>query len=51
MVVFHRYRQEEGLSKAETLQAAQAEIRQDEDYADPYYWAAFLLNGNPDPGF
>jgi CHAT domain-containing protein len=36
-----------GLDKATALQAAQAQIRA--QYPSPYYWAAFVLNG--DPGF
>jgi CHAT domain-containing protein len=40
----------EGMGKAQALQAAQEEIRTDPDHpewAHPYYWAAFVLNGDP----
>jgi CHAT domain-containing protein/Tfp pilus assembly protein PilF len=40
----------EGVGKAQALQAAQDEIRNDPDHpewAHPYYWAAFVLNGDP----
>jgi CHAT domain-containing protein/Tfp pilus assembly protein PilF len=35
----------EGMGKAQALQAAQNEIRQ--EYPHPYYWAAFVLTGDP----
>ncbi|HXU38170.1 MAG TPA: tetratricopeptide repeat protein [Blastocatellia bacterium] len=35
----------QGMSKAEALQAAQTETRK--RYPDPYYWAAFVLTGDP----
>ena len=34
-----------GLSKAEALEAAQAEVRK--RYPSPFYWAAFVLSGDP----
>jgi len=34
-----------GMSKAEALQAAQADSRK--KYPHPYYWAAFILTGDP----
>ena len=40
----------EGMGKAQALQAAQDEIRNDPDHPQwvhPYYWAAFVLNGEP----
>jgi len=46
----------EGIGKAQALQAAQHDIRSDPghpEWAHPYYWAAFVLNGDPgelDPG-
>lgn len=48
MVAFYRYWLEEGLSKAEALQAAQAHVRTMDDgrYASPFYWAGFVLNGD-----
>ena len=39
-----------GMGKAEALQAAQAEVRADPahpEWAHPYYWAAFVLSGEP----
>jgi len=41
-----------GLGKAEALQAAQTAVRTDKAHpawAQPYYWAAFTLTGNPGP--
>jgi CHAT domain-containing protein len=35
-----------GMGKAAALRAAQAEIR--ERYPHPYYWAPFVLTGDPD---
>ena len=40
----------DGMTKAQALQAAQDEIRNDPDHPEwrhPYYWAAFVLNGDP----
>ena len=34
-----------GASKAETLERAQAETRA--KYSHPYYWAGFVLTGDP----
>ena len=45
MLAFYRHWLEEGMSKGEALQAAQAEIR--EEYPSPYYWAGFVLSGDP----
>lgn len=39
----------QGMSKAEALRAAQVDLRGNAKYAHPYYWAAFVLTG--DPGF
>ena len=44
MAAFYRHLRA-GLSKAEALQAAQAETRA--QYPHPYYWAAFVLTGDP----
>jgi CHAT domain-containing protein len=46
MTSFYRHWLEEGMSKAEALQAAQAEVRSEPDWASPFYWAAFTLNGD-----
>ena len=35
-----------GIDAAAALAAAQTELRARPDYADPYYWAAFVLMGN-----
>ena len=40
----------EGNGKAEALRQAQADLRQDAQHPEwnhPYYWAAFVLNGDP----
>jgi CHAT domain-containing protein/Tfp pilus assembly protein PilF len=40
----------DGMKKAQALQAAQDEIRNNPDHPEwrhPYYWAAFVLNGDP----
>lgn len=42
----------DGMGKAEALQAAQKDVRTNEEHAEwahPYYWAAFVLNGDPGP--
>ncbi len=44
MVAFYRNLRA-GRPKAEALRAAQAIVRQ--EYPHPYYWAAFVLNGDP----
>lgn len=37
-----------GQAKAEALRAAQSEMRRKPGFSHPYYWAAFILSGNPD---
>jgi tetratricopeptide (TPR) repeat protein len=37
---------QEGMSKAEALQAAQMEMIASEEYAHPYHWAAFEVTGD-----
>jgi CHAT domain-containing protein len=44
MAAFYRHLRE-GRSKAQALQAAQSETRA--LYPHPYYWAAFVLTGDP----
>ncbi|MFL6283415.1 MAG: CHAT domain-containing protein [Pyrinomonadaceae bacterium] len=40
----------QGKGKAEALQLAQKSLRErDEKYRHPYYWAAFVLTGDPGP--
>ena len=46
MTAFYRHWQA-GLGKAEALQAAQAEVRGNPQWASPFYWAGFVLNGDP----
>ena len=45
MESFYRHLQN-GKTKAEALQLAQRETRANEEYAHPYYWAAFALTGD-----
>jgi len=44
MIAFYTHLKE-GLSKAEALRSAQADIRH--KYPNPYYWAGFVLTGDP----
>ena len=44
MVAFYR-QWREGMGKAEALQAAQAEVQK--THPGPFYWAAFVLSGDP----
>jgi CHAT domain-containing protein len=44
MTAFYRHLRE-GRGKADALQAAQAETRT--QFPHPYYWAAFVLTGDP----
>ena len=46
MTAFYQ-RLAEGMNKAEALQAAQAETRA--QFPHPFYWAAFVLTGDPGP--
>jgi CHAT domain-containing protein/tetratricopeptide (TPR) repeat protein len=46
MVSFYTHLRQ-GLSKAESLRAAQMDLRQ--KYPHPYYWAGFALTGDPGP--
>jgi CHAT domain-containing protein len=47
MVSFYTHWLQDGMSKAEALQAAQADVRADLRWASPFYWAGFVLNGHP----
>jgi CHAT domain-containing protein len=40
----------QGMGKAAALQAAQAALRVQERYRHPYFWAAFVLTGDPGAG-
>ncbi len=46
MIEFYRER-ESGKSKAEALQQAQLSLLHDAHHPQPYYWAPFVLIGNP----
>ena len=46
MTAFYRNRQA-GKSRAAALQAARAEVRAKPRWASPFYWAGFVLNGDP----
>ncbi len=46
MSAFYRNWQD-GYGKAQALQAAQAEVRANPEWAGPYYWAGFVVNGDP----
>ena len=46
MTAFYRHWQA-GMGKAAALQAAQAEVRGNSQWASPFYWAGFVLNGDP----
>jgi CHAT domain-containing protein len=46
MTSFYK-RLQEGMSKAAALRAAQAETRAKPEYTHPYYWAGFVLIGQP----
>ena len=48
MVLFYTHLRQ-GLSKAEALRAAQMNMRQ--KYPHPYYWAGFVLTGDPGPAW
>lgn len=46
MTAFYTYLRQ-GAGKAQALQAAQADVRSIPIYANPYYWAGFVLTGHP----
>jgi len=46
MLSFYKHLKE-GKSKTEALRAAQVEMLGQEAYAHPYYWASFVLTGDP----
>jgi CHAT domain-containing protein len=47
MMAFHRSLRQ-GLPKDEALQKAMAQLRQSRTTSDPYFWAPFILVGDPD---
>jgi CHAT domain-containing protein/tetratricopeptide (TPR) repeat protein len=48
MVSFYKHWLQDGMSKAQALQAAQTDVRtvQGGHWASPFYWAGFVLNGH-----
>lgn len=46
MQAFYRHLQEPGVSRARALQLAQKALLQDPQYAEPFFWAPFLLINN-----
>lgn len=49
MVSFYSHWLQDGMGKAQALQAAQADVRADPRWASPYYWAGFVLTGDTGP--
>ena len=47
MTHFYRGILREGLSPAAALRAAQQELARDKRWSAPYYWAGFVLQGDP----
>jgi len=47
MTAFYRHWLQDGMSKAGALQAAQADVRGDARWSAPFFWAGFVLNGDP----
>jgi len=46
MTKFYQGILQQGLTPAQALRQAQQEMRKDPKYAAPYYWAAFVLEGD-----
>jgi len=46
MTAFYKHWREDGMNKAQALQAAQADVRANPKWESPYYWAAFVLSGD-----
>ena len=46
MAEFYRQLSDPGVSKAIALQRAQQKVARNPGYADPFYWAPYLLIGN-----
>lgn len=49
MLEFHRNLKIKKLSKSEALRQAALKLRQDPKYRHPYYWAGFIVVGDPSP--
>ena len=47
MKIFYKRMLTEGLGPAAALRAAQVEIMKDKRWSAPHYWAAFVLQGEP----
>jgi CHAT domain-containing protein len=45
MAAFYRYWKQEGLTPVAALRQAQLQLRQNPDFAHPFYWAAFTYTG------
>jgi CHAT domain-containing protein len=45
MARFYKSLEQDGLSPAAALRAAQLEVREDRRWSSPYYWAAFQIEG------
>jgi CHAT domain-containing protein len=46
MTTFYQQLKEPGMSRARALQRAQLALLHDPQYADPFFWAPFLLINN-----
>ena len=46
MTTFYRHLQEPGISRARALQQAQLTLLKHPQYAEPFFWAPFLLINN-----
>ena len=48
MQSFYR-RVEKGIGPADALREAQLELKAHREYEDPFFWAAFICQGEPGP--
>jgi CHAT domain-containing protein len=46
LLAFYTYLSNPGVTKTQALQQAQLELLRSDEFAHPYYWAAFILVGN-----
>ncbi len=49
MLEFHRNLKMKRFGKSEALRQAALKLRQDPNYRHPYYWAGFIVVGDPSP--